>query len=82
MIIKIKQLADEAIKLQNKNRMDEVLREISAMCDIDIVAAIDEKIKKETKAVRNSIKEYGLTYKVPEELAEELRTGKTKGGKK
>jgi len=33
MITKIKQLADEALKLQNKNRMDEVLREISAMCE-------------------------------------------------
>lgn len=37
---KIKQLADEAIKLQNKNRMDEVLREISAMCErqVDLVS--------------------------------------------
>ncbi|MGB8345424.1 MAG: hypothetical protein WCD86_11100 [Ktedonobacteraceae bacterium] len=34
MITKIKQLADEAIQLQNKNRMDEVLREISAMCGV------------------------------------------------
>lgn len=34
MITKIKQLADEAIKLQNKSRMDEVLREISAMCEV------------------------------------------------
>lgn len=32
MLNKIKELADEALKLQNKNRMDEVLREISAMC--------------------------------------------------
>lgn len=32
MLNKIKELADEAVKLQNKNRMDEVLREISAMC--------------------------------------------------
>lgn len=32
MINKIKQLADEAIKLQNKDRMDAVLREISVLC--------------------------------------------------
>ena len=32
MYQKIKALADEAIKLQNKNRMDAALREISAMC--------------------------------------------------
>lgn len=32
MITKIKQLADEAVKLQNKDRMDSALREISAMC--------------------------------------------------
>lgn len=49
MITKIKQLADEAIKLQNKNRMDEVLREISAMCDIDVIAVVDERIKKQSK---------------------------------
>ena len=40
MIRKIKLLADEAIKLQNKNRMDEVLREISALCDIDVLAVV------------------------------------------
>lgn len=34
MLNKIKALADEAIALQNKNRMDEVLREISALCDV------------------------------------------------
>jgi hypothetical protein len=33
MYEKIKTLADEAIALQNKNRMDAVLREISALCD-------------------------------------------------
>lgn len=32
MYRKIKALADEAIALQNKVRMDEVLREISEMC--------------------------------------------------
>jgi hypothetical protein len=32
MYAKIKELADEAIALQNKNRMDEVLREISQKC--------------------------------------------------
>lgn len=35
MLNKIKALADEAIALQNKNRMDEVLREISALCEQD-----------------------------------------------
>jgi hypothetical protein len=32
MYTKIKQLADEAIALQNKDRMDAALREISALC--------------------------------------------------
>jgi len=32
MYTKIKQLADGAIALQNKDRMDAALREISAMC--------------------------------------------------
>lgn len=35
MLNKIKALADEAIALQNKLHMDEVLREISAMCEIN-----------------------------------------------
>lgn len=33
MYLKIKQLADEAIALQNKIQMDAALREISAMCE-------------------------------------------------
>jgi hypothetical protein len=33
MYAKIKQLADEALALQNKTRMDAVLREISGMCE-------------------------------------------------
>lgn len=33
MYEKIKTLADEALALQNKDRMDAVLREISAMCE-------------------------------------------------
>ena len=44
MIRKIKLLADEAIKFQNKNRMDEVLREISEMCG-DEAAYLDEQNK-------------------------------------
>lgn len=32
MYERIKQLADEAVALQNKTRMEEVLREISGMC--------------------------------------------------
>jgi hypothetical protein len=32
MYLKIKQLADEALALQNKGRMDAALREISALC--------------------------------------------------
>jgi hypothetical protein len=35
MYSKIKQLADNAIALQNKDQMDAVLREISALCDAD-----------------------------------------------
>jgi|AraplaDrversion2_2_1032049.scaffolds.fasta_scaffold00773_42 hypothetical protein len=33
MYQQIKQLADDALALQNKNRMDAALREISALCD-------------------------------------------------
>jgi len=33
MYEKIKQLADEAVALQNKNRMDAVLRAISGLCE-------------------------------------------------
>lgn len=37
MYQKIKQLADEAVALQNKDRMDAALREISAMCDPEVL---------------------------------------------
>lgn len=33
MLEKIKTLADEAVALQNKDRMDAALREISALCE-------------------------------------------------
>lgn len=33
MLNKIKELADEAIALQNKDRMDAALREIRTMCE-------------------------------------------------
>lgn len=33
MYTKIKQVADEAIALQNKDRMDKALREISCLCN-------------------------------------------------
>jgi hypothetical protein len=33
MYQQIKQLADDALAIQNKNRMDAALREISALCD-------------------------------------------------
>lgn len=42
MLNQIKALADEAIALQNKNRMDEVLREISAMCVVGSPVTIAE----------------------------------------
>lgn len=34
IITSVKQLADKAIALQNKDRMDATLREISALCDL------------------------------------------------
>jgi hypothetical protein len=34
MYQQIKQLADDALALQNKDRMDAALRQISAMCDM------------------------------------------------
>lgn len=46
MLNKIKALADEAIALQNKNRMDEVLREISALCEPQ---EIEDEVKPEQK---------------------------------
>jgi hypothetical protein len=41
MYQKIKALADEAIALQNKTRMDAVLRQISALCTPGAVMLID-----------------------------------------
>jgi len=49
MYAKIKELADEAIALQNKNRMDEVLREISGMCgdaEADTLALIADQCER------------------------------------
>jgi len=43
MLNKIKSLADDAIALQNKNRMDEVLREISALCGEEKQEPLSEK---------------------------------------
>ena len=45
MYAKIKELADEAIALQNKNRMDEVLRYISAICAPGAVMLVDGQYK-------------------------------------
>jgi hypothetical protein len=36
MYQKIKEMADAAIKLQNKDKMDSTLREISAMCQVQL----------------------------------------------
>lgn len=37
MYQRIKQLADEAVALQNKLRMEAALREISAICDVEVI---------------------------------------------
>lgn len=46
MYQQIKKLADDAIALQNKDRMDAVLREISAMCKLktDPAGALDDTV--------------------------------------
>mgnify|MGYP001615883606 CR=1 FL=1 len=41
MYQQIKQLADEALALQNKDRMDATLRQISALCSPGAVMLID-----------------------------------------
>ena len=47
MYAKIKELADEAIALQNKNRMDEVLRYISEICAPNAVMLVDGQYRTE-----------------------------------
>lgn len=58
MLNKIKALADEAIKLQNKNRMDEVLREISAMCEPEKVVPILEELH--------------TSYQIPKDVVDDI----------
>lgn len=54
MFEKIKALADEAIALQNKNRMDEVLREISKLCDA--AKPVEMPVEMEVVTVKESKK--------------------------
>tara|TARA_R110000868_G_scaffold59182_2_gene181764 strand:+ start:264 stop:479 length:216 start_codon:yes stop_codon:yes gene_type:complete len=68
MYEQIKKLADDAIKLQNKDRMDAALREIGAMCapvdvaliakeEIQILAAIEkqrEEIQQSTEKAKKA----------------------------
>lgn len=56
MLKKIKALADEAIALQNKNRMDEVLREISKLCEELMEFEIPQSMKSETVIPKESKK--------------------------
>jgi hypothetical protein len=48
MYQQIKQLADDALALQNKDRMDAALRDISALCD-DAATAQPEQPKQRGK---------------------------------
>ena len=48
MYQQIKQLADDALAIQNKDRMDAALREISALCD-DAATAQPEQPKQRGK---------------------------------
>lgn len=52
---KIKELADEALALQNKDKMDSALREISALCVESKIGAmkVDEPKAEEPKHKKN-----------------------------
>lgn len=62
MLKKIKELADEAVALQNKNRMDEVLREISKLCEELMEFEIPQSMKSEIV--------------IPKELKKGVKNGK------
>jgi hypothetical protein len=79
---KIKELADEAIKLQNKNRMDEVLREISVMCTPNVKQEITTQfglasIKKEGCAVHPD--EMSMDMKNPAYIKQAIKYMKDTG---
>lgn len=55
MYPKIKQLADEAIALQNKDRMDAVLREISGVCADAYAGALNDLMNTGTGITSTSV---------------------------
>ena len=59
MYAKIKELADEAIALQNKDRMDAVLREISVKCADALAEAFCDVMDTGTGVVQMSCSESG-----------------------
>jgi hypothetical protein len=57
MLNEIKKLADEAVALQNKDRMDAALREISEMCNI--LATVEPKKEYVTGLIHAEVKKGG-----------------------
>lgn len=66
MYQKIKELADEAIALQNKTRMDEVLREISGMCE-SRNQSICEQLKNKAHEIADEMSESVVISAAPTE---------------
>jgi hypothetical protein len=86
MYQEIKRLADEAIALQNKDRMDAVLRQISALCTPGAVMLIDGEYRTSVRpmdAGEFPFEAADLAEKVKAQLADAvLLTSSTKGLKK
>jgi hypothetical protein len=59
MYTKIKQLADDAIALQNKDRMDAALREISEVCYCAHESALNDLISDGTGIVVAAVNDAG-----------------------
>ncbi|MGZ5799289.1 MAG: hypothetical protein ACXWJZ_01490 [Burkholderiaceae bacterium] len=73
MYSRIKQLADEALAIQNKDKMDAALREISAICDMPDETNYLLDSAENAKHLGNSISQLGekigvmYDYNAPEE---------------
>ena len=95
MYQQIKQLADEALALQNKDRMDAALREISALCKLktDPNGAIDDSLAilrkfstitataEEQISAGDAVKEAQYDALVPSKLSNMKKSMKNMAGK-
>jgi hypothetical protein len=77
MYAKFKELADEAIALQNKDRMDAALREISALCAPSVAnKSFAEAVAAETGGKVVTYGEADLVEHAPIDIATKLATAK------